>query len=173
MTIKSALISTTGPLRKSVELSLSDFGYKHTVNERGDAILSTIVTSGRIAWLAEFALHEDSSVVVASINLTTIFEPKIKPPEIPELLARLNSAVVFGCYLMPFGQSTVFYRAARDFRNGVSPHEISKFLGQLNFPLSLWRELCSKWPKKTNITSRLEASLIRLDAHDGGDVSRQ
>jgi hypothetical protein len=171
--IKSPLISTTGPLRKSVELSLIDFGYKHSVNEKGDSILTTLVTSPKIAWLAEIAIFEQSGVIGVSVVMSEIFKPKLTAPQLQELISRLNLAVIFGAFVIPYDRNCVIYRTARDFPDGTSPHQVSKFLGQLNFPLCLWREVCSKFPPKTNVRDRLQASLIRLDAHESDTISRQ
>lgn len=173
MTIKPTLTSTNGPLRMAVDAALTELGYHHSVNSGGDAILSTICTAGPQPWLAEIALFEKPGVIAVSVNLTTIFDPQIKPVEVQELAARLNSAIVFGAYVVPFGQNSVIYRTAKDFQDGTTYQQASTFLGQLNFPLCLWREVCSKWPARTSIQTRVEASLIRLDAHDGGAISRQ
>jgi hypothetical protein len=172
MSIKPALTSTNGSLRMAVDAALTGLGYQHSVNSSGDGILSTICTTGPQPWLAELTLFEESGVIAISVNLTNIFNPQIKPAELQELATRLNSAITFGCYLIPVGQDCVIYRTARDFPDGITPHQALAFFNQINFPLCLWRELCSKWPTTTNVKSRLEASLIRLGAHNSVTISR-
>jgi len=172
MTTEAGLLSITGPLRIATEDALRGLGYTPSTSQRGDVILTTILTSGRVGWLAEFTLHERSNVIVARIVVTAIFEPNMKPPEIQDLVWRLNGDMVFGGFVNQPGTTAVTYRTARDFADGASAKQITRFLNQLSFPLTVWREVCAPFPRGTSVKSRVEAALIRLEAFEGDEISR-